>query len=72
MKHITILTISGGVLQQIDSTDKDHTFVLIDWDNMKSGSASDKPVVFFENFVTMKEAKEIIAKAGGKSLKLPK
>ena len=69
MKHITILTISGGVLQEIDSTDKDHTFVLIDWDSMKSG---DKPVVFFENFVTMKEAKEIIAKAGGKSLKLPK
>lgn len=69
MKKVTILTISGGVLQGIDTTDNDHTFVLIDWDNIKSG---EKPEIYPETIITMEEANKIIVDAGGEAIEISK
>ena len=65
MKKVTILTISGGVLQDIDTTDNDHTFVLIDWDNIKFG---DKPEIYPESIITLEKANQIIVDAGGEAI----
>jgi len=69
MKKVTILTISGGVLQQIDTTDNNHTFILIDWDNIKYG---DKPEIYPEKIITMEEANKIIVDAGGEAIEISK